>query len=266
MYTNPERVFNYMLANNFATVGYSRSASIKSEQMSQNESTQIQFGKQNVAVTKVAMSGGGSVDKAEVISTPTNDFLRYTKIKHLDADGKDVGGSKAVGLWARADQPGQLNQSFSRQTLFATYFPMGIVPENAKKDTVSRSELLDYISKNTVYSPNFNTVKHENIDGRRVVTYQVSVQLQAYAEMLQKFATATGQGSNTAGLSPADYAGTQPVKLVISVDEMSHRLARVLYPDNANVSELYSGYGINNSPVQMPDKFISAFQLQELLQ
>lgn len=266
IYTNPERVFNDMLSKNFSTSGYSRLVSDTSSGMSQQQITQVQFGANNIAQTKLIIKSDKNVEKAQVISTPTADFLRYTSIVNYDENGKLVDNKKVEGVWAKADQAGQLSQSFARQTIFATYFPMGLVTSSSSKDKMSKNEILDFIAMNTVYSPNYKKVKSESINGRQVYTYNVSVQLQSYVAMLQRFAKATGQEDVVAGLNPAEYAGSSPIQLEASVDKLSHRLIRVVYPENKTATETYTGYGINNLGTTVPKNFKSTLELQELFQ
>jgi hypothetical protein len=255
VYTSPENVFRDMLAKNFSTQGYSRFSSNTNEQVEQSQTAQIQFGQQNVAQTHVAVINGKNTQKAEVISTPSEDYLKYTQISNPQTSNE----SKAVGVWARNDQSGNMSQSFNQLTLFSTYFPMGIVKSE------DRSALLDFITENTVYNATYKDVVRETINGRGVYTYKVSVQLQSYVDMLKMFATATGQGDRLAGYSPTDFQDAPPVPLEVSVDIISHRLVRVIYSENDNTVEAYGGYGITNMPVELPNKYLSPTELQELL-
>lgn len=254
VYTNPEKVFWDTIGNNFSTSGYSRLTSMKSEDMSQLSASQIQFGQQYVAETHITGNSSEAKYKAEVISTPTDEYIRYVENSSLAKD------SKALGVWAKNDSGGESSQSFSQLTLFLTLFPMGYVP------AAERSDLVAFARDNTVYSPDVENIVEEEVNGRKVLTYKVSVQLQTYAAMVQQFASATGQTDAVGGISPSDYADTPPVPLEVSIDPISRRIVRVMNPGDDTTVEAYRGYGISTKMVQIPKDALSTVQLQELLQ
>lgn len=254
VYTNPEKVFWDTIGNNFSTSGYSRLTSMKTEEMSQLSASQLQFGQFNVAETHLTGSSGEGKYKAEVISTPTEEYIRYVENSTLDKD------SKALGVWAKNDSQGESNQSFGQLALFLTLFPMGNVPSQ------DRATLIAFAKENTVYSPDVKNVIEETVNGRKVLTYKVSVQLQSYAAMVQQFATSIGLADAAGGISPADYAGTPPVPLEVSIDPISRRIVRVMNPGDDTTVEAYRGYGISSQVVDIPKNALSTVQLQELLQ
>ena len=257
VYTNPERIFWDAIANNFSTSGFSRLTSYQDQEASELSASQIQYGQRNIAETHITVNAPGMKQKAEVISTPEEDYLRYVQ---FSSDDEGSGKSKALGVWAKSDGSGDLRQSFGQLTLLLSLFPMGYVPAD------ERDDLVNYAKSNSVYNPEVDTVIKETIDGRSVYTFKVTVQLQTYADMLQQFAQATGQADAAADISPADYADVAPIPLEVSIDPLSRRIVRVMNPGDDTTVEAYRGYGISSKVVEVPQKYLSTSELQELLQ
>jgi len=260
VYTSPQNVFEGMLARNFATTGYTRLVSNEGQGVKQTEISQVQYGNEPVARSKVTIERGGNTEVAEVLSTTTEDYVRYTELDYKDSEGQAIDMSDAEGVWAKQQSSGSLSQSFSQLTLFGTYFPIGLVPAE------NRTELLRHIQQNTVYNVDYDNVKTETIDGHRVYTYELTIQLQAYAGLVQRFGEAIGQSARVSGLNPADYAGTEPVSLTVSVDKASRQIVQVAYEQSPGIEERYAGFGIANQPVTLPRDAISTFELQQRLQ
>ena len=256
VYTTPEKVFRGMLERNFSTTGYTREISIKDNNLTQKQYSQIQSGADHIAFSRIdSRSDSGDVQVAEVISTPQEDFVRYIELAYRNAEGELQDTSDAVGVWARQDSGGNLSQSYAQLTLFRTYFPIGNV------DTRERANLLRLIEQDTVYEVNFADAKRQNVNGHDVYTYQVTVQLQPYTDMIKSFGRATGQGAIVEGLDPAQSAGTEPVPLEVSVSVASRQLVQVKY-SGSEISETYDGFGIQPE-VTIPQEFITTQELQQ---
>lgn len=259
VHTTPENVFRGMIERNLRTSGYTRIISIEESDLTQTQFSQVQTGAEHIAFSRIdSVTTTGDKQVAEVIATPTEDFVRYLDLEYQDAEGNEVDTTNAENVWARQENSGDLSQSYAQLTLFRTYFPMGTM------SSAERNKILQQIEQNTVYNVNYDEARRENIDGKDVYTYDVTVQLQAYTDMIKMFGNAIGQSDIVAGLDPAQSAGSEPVPLKVSVDIASRQLVQVTYSGSESISEKYSGFGIK-TPISIPEEFITTLELQQRL-
>jgi hypothetical protein len=259
VYTSPEAVFRGMLERNFKTSGFTRIIEVDEKGTQQKQISQIQSGVQNVAVSRIeSRSEKGDTQTAEVIALPDADYVRYIELDYKNEAGEKQDFSKAVNVWARQPSSGDLSQSYAQLTLFRTYFPMAAVSAD------ERSELLKLIDQKTVYNVQYDKVKKEAIDGQRVYTYPVSVQMQAYTDLVMLFGESIGQQRITDKLDPAQSAGAEPAQIEVSVDIVSRRLVQVRYAGSDDVKERYTGFGIQKT-IPIPEKYVSTVELQQRL-
>lgn len=257
VYTDPERVFNAMLKNNFSTQGYTREVKSSQQGVAATEVSQLQTGKQNLVRTLTDLKQQGDSVRTDAISTPEQEYIRYVEINtsRKGPDGKQLDFSSAENVWAKSDSDG------SSQTLTQMLFgivPLGNVPAS------ERAKLLDLISEHSAFSVNYDSVKKEKVNGRTVYTYDVQLLAQPYIEMLKIYGKAIGFGDQVASLNPADYADAQPTNLTVRVDVVSRHLESVSYGGQQSRTEKYSGFGIVK-PVQLPTKTITSEELQQRL-
>lgn len=246
VYTNPERVFQDMLRHNFMTQGYTRTVEAEAEGgASQKRITQIQMGVSPSARIVEESKQPDSAQTTEFISTRERTFARFLEYQNPQVEN----------IWAILPQANTLES----EVIERTYFPMG------RLDQAERERLLHFINQNTVYSVNYDTVRQEKVNGRSAYTYDVTVQLQAYAGMLQEFGRAIGFESYVAGIDPSRFASSEPVALKVSVDKVSHALLR-WQGMGVSATESYSAYGITGKPVDTPMDYITLKELESRLE
>lgn len=244
VYTNSERVFRDMLRNNFMTNGYTRTIEAKNEGTSQQRIVQLQMGSKPSAHIIEKVVQNDSEQTTEFISTRDQTFARFLKYQNPDVEN----------TWTILPQANAL----SSEIVERTYFPMGRLSQSERQD------ILQFIRTNNVYNVNFDTARSETVNGRDVFTYEVTIQLQSYAGMLQQFGKAVGFGSFVETINPADFASSQPVSLLVSVDKASHMLVQ-WQAVGADATESYSGYGIVAKSIELPKDYISLQQLESKL-
>lgn len=256
VYTSPQRVFNAMLKNNFATSGFTRQVNSVENGFKANELSQLQTGGQNITQSRTTIVQNEDTVETSSIGTTTQEFVRYDRIEteQKSPDGKTFDFADALGIWAKNDT-GMPGQTFSQMLL-------GIVPiGNVSADT--RGKLMDFIDKHTVFSPDYKNVKTKTIDGRKAYVYKVKVLPQSYAEMLKMYGEGVGFGEQVAQIDPAAYADMEPINIELSVDVLSRNILHLSYT-NSERTETYSGHGIRQD-VKLPQKTIPYAELQQKL-
>lgn len=257
VYSDPRNVFEGMLQQNFATSGYTRTTDTSQQGVTSSEYAQLQTGKQTLVRTMTILKQQNDEVITDAISTPENEFVRYTKINtsRKGEDGKELDFSSAINVWAKQESSGS-NQAAAQMLL--GLFPMGNVPAEERK------ELLEFMKKNAVFTANFDKVKKETKNGRQVYTYEVQLMPQPYVDMLKRYGAAVGLNDQVKDLNPADYAGSAPTNLTVSVDVLSRHLKLVTFAGNDGRTEAYGGYGIRQD-VQLPTQTITTSELQQRL-
>lgn len=256
VYMSPQNVFKGMLKNNFATSGFTRETESNENGLRAKEVGQIQTGGNTIAQTKTALHQNNDTVVTDTISTTTQEFVRYAKIdtSHKDADGKPMDFAKAVNVWSKTDT-GAPGQVFGQMLL-------GIVPiGNVSPDT--RSKLIDFTNKHTVFAVDYKSVKTESVHGRKAYTYEVQLLPQTYVEMLKIYGQDIGLGEQVKQLDPKNYVNSEPTNLELTIDARSRNLIKLSYV-GSDRNEKYSGHGIHKN-VKLPTKTISGQELQERL-
>lgn len=246
IYTDPQRVFENMLKNNFTTVGYTRTTT-QTANGTLTRSSQIQLLANPSIRTIETLAQGDDSQKTEYYIRPDQTIARI--VEYPD--------ERVVDQWVTLP----MDDLFMQEVVDYTFFPMGLLPSE------KRNNLVDFIRENQVYSIDYNDVTKDVVDGRDVYVYEVSIPLQSYAAMLQKFSAALGSAfaEKASEINPSNYEGTQPIILKASVDKYSHRLIQVTSEGSIQTVETYKGYGITNQTFEIPTDVISADELQQRL-
>lgn len=262
VYSDPKHVFEGMLKQNFSTVGYTREVTTMQQGLESTEIAQLQTGQQTLVRTLTVLKQQNDQVVTDAISTPENEYVRYTKIdtSRKDESGKAYDFSSAVNVWAKQESEGS-NQAVSQMLL--GLFPIGNVPANERK------ELLKFMDENPVFVANYEKVKKETNNGRPTYVYEVQLLPQTYIDMLKRYGTAIGLDDQVKDLNPADYAGSAPTTLSVRVDVLSRQLRTVTFGGTTNGSESarnewFSGYGIRQD-VELPTETITTSELQQRL-
>lgn len=259
---NPRRVFEDMLANNLSTTSVTKVAGLDNAGQSVRQYARLEMGGTNAADWLVSASQAGSSVTTESIGTPAGGFIRYTHIALPAAAKHPQSLAGAVNVWGRSDGKTDptLDHLFAQTLLDLSTAPL---PPIGNLPAAQRANILAYIRDEKIFTPDYTNVKRAVVDGRRVYTYSVSVQLGAYVRMMQAFAHDLGL-SDLDSVDPGQYATAPPVTLSVSVDRASHQLVAITYPGTA-YAQSYTDWGVL-TPVAIPARTITTTELQRRIQ
>lgn len=264
VWQDPHRVFDDMIAGNLQTLSVTRTITAGNATQSIDQSVRLQMGGTNAADWLVLAKQNGASVMTESIGTPTSGYIRYVAIAPAKqpTTAKKTDFSSVLNIWGRADGKTDANlKTLFAQSLFditsAPTPPIGNLPD------AQRENILSFIRDQKVFTPDYNSVKTEIIGGRGVYTYDVSVQLAAYARMMQAFAHDLGMNTLDT-LDPEQYVNLQPIKVTMSVDRMSHQLVMLAY-GNSGYVQTYGDWG-QVTPILLPKDTITTTELQTRLQ
>jgi hypothetical protein len=167
-----------------------------------------------------------------------------------------------LNIWGKAapKEQSSLTQLFSQSILDVGTVP---APPIGNVTPEQQQNITSYIKDQSIFTPDYRTMKRKTFEGRAVYVYDVSVRLAPYVKMMQVFSNNIGLHELDA-LNPTDYQAAQPIKLTMTVDAVSHQLKQIAYP-KSGFSETYSDYGLT-TPITLPTKTIPASELQSRLQ
>lgn len=260
VYENPQTVFWGMFNNSLTTTAVTRHVTENAGGQKLNETVTLELGKNNIAEANTILSEGTSVVSTETIGTPLVDYTRYTaaKTKDLTATGKPINFSSIIGIWSKSPTGGistdPLDHLFG-QTLLGIV-PMGNLPHK------ERAELISQMKTKKVFTTNFSKVKHEQINGRSVDIFQVSVAPVAYAQLLSVFAKDEGY-NNVPELTASNYQGDAPLKVQFAINPASRQLVEISYLGSNHI-EMYGDYGIE-PVITIPKHTIPTSALEQKL-
>lgn len=253
-----------MLANNLHTRSVTREAKASGNGEKVEQDVRLQMGSTNAGEWLVAVKQANSSITTDSIGTPTAGYVRYTHVATTQkrSNGQPYDFSKIINTWgeSKPSDNSSLSQLFSQTLLDISTAPL---PPIANLSPGAQQNILAYMRDQKIFTPSYESVKHETVDGRRVYTYTVAVQLGAYVRMMQAFAHDLDLTSLDT-IDASDYSTTKPVSLTMSVDPASHQLVRVAYP-STGFSQTYTDWGLA-TPIQLPSHTIPVSDLQQRLQ
>lgn len=265
VYIGPKHVFWSMIENSLRT----SSVTLKTDQ-SRGDSRlkqliHVDTGAADMARSLTTLKEGDTEVKTEILGTKEADFTRYISIR--SATKADVSGVKNV--WARADDSAQSETQLSNHRLYAQTtlgvgLPLGSVPVPVGDvSATKRQQLLDFIRNQDVYRPDFQHVKKDYKHGRLLYTYDVTIQSILYISLMKAFAADLGLRDLEAA-NPNSFQDQPTIKVSLTVDALSHRLARVNFPE-LNYAQEYESYGLPLK-AELPKQAISGTELQKRLE
>ncbi len=261
--SDPSRTFYAALENSMQTGGVTRQVKQDSGGQTLNQDVRLNAGTQHVAhgATTIAQTGDVTANiKTEAISTPREDYVRYTQIETTQKgqDGKKLDFSKLINVWGKAaeGQSQAAGELYNESVLGVV--PVGNVPAGARK------EIMQFIHDKDVYSLDNKKIKQDIVGGRPVYTYEVKVSPENYIGMLKKFGKAVGLKQLEA-VDPASYKNTEPLTFQLKVDVWGRHLTGIAFSGGERTERL-SGYGIRADKVAMPQGAIPLEELQSRLQ
>lgn len=265
VYASPSRIFSDMLENNLDAKSVTKHESSSQQGAVVNQSIELQFGKQEASrwLATIKQSDGTTI-KTDSIGTPTAGYVRYISIqtKRKTKNGQPYNFKPVLNVWGKSDKTKtSLDVLFAQSILNddqnAPLPPIGNLTDN------QRNSLLGFINANHIFAANYGKVQRKAIDGQQVYVYPVTVKLEAYAEMLQKFAKNMGLDYFD-NLNPSTYKDSPPADIDLAVDTSSRQLVQVTYKAG-NYTETYTDWN-SGQPIQIPGKTIPVSQLEQRLQ
>lgn len=262
--SNPERTFFAAIENSLRTQGVTRQVEQASSGQKLDQRVQLSVGRQHVAHGQTVIEQQGEVNatiKTEAISTPKEDYVRYTTIEttQKSQDGKDLDFSKLINLWGKA-VPDPQGQSQAGELYNESV--LGVVPVGNLRAR-DRADIMKFVHENKVYKVDAKSVKRKLEKGRPVYSYDVTVMPEAYIGMLKKYGKAAGLKQLEA-VDPASYKDTEPLTFQLSVDVWSRQLTSIVFGGGERTEHM-TGYGVART-VDFPKETIPLSELQSRLQ
>jgi hypothetical protein len=259
IYLNPTNVFWGSFSNNISTIGFTKTTKTNSSGASLKQVVQIGLGGSSYSHSLTYLTRSGTTVVTEENNSPTYEYVRYLKISAnpKNAGGKTANYSKVLNIWGyQAIPKGSLSKT--TQTFYQSLF--GILPFGNLTSS-QRNSLLSFAKSHKVYV--VNKSKSETINGQKVDSLTVSVNLSGYIEMMQKFGGYINY-EGLAGINPSQYSKRPPVKITVSINPISRNLVRINNGSPSGITD-YSGFGIDPA-FKAPTKYISLQQLQTKIQ
>jgi hypothetical protein len=265
VHSDPQRVFEAMLANSLQTTAVTRHIEQSSAVQQMDQTIQFTTSPTNQAHASTILTQGGAGEariEAETISTPYTEYVRYKSIDTplKTADGKPVNFSKAIGIWGKNLSPTTDEEAQTNGELFGDS-TLGVVPF-ANFPVHTRKALLRYLKENTVYSPDYSHVDRKIVNGRPEYTYAVTMKTQAYVEYLKKVAHEVGL-TQLESVDVSKLAGSPDLKFELTVDVWSRQLVRVA-AEGSEQGETLSAHGVVRY-AETPTDVISIDDLQSII-
>jgi hypothetical protein len=260
--SNPERTFYSSLENSLSTRGFSRHVEQSAGAQKLDQRVQLNLTGNHLAHAATDITQEGEVNatvKTETISTPSEEYVRYTEIStdEKNKKGETIDFANLLNIWGKS----QTDQSQSTGELYGESI-LGVVPVG-NLNAQARQALMNNIRENKVYEFDEGAVERTIENGRPVYVYDVSVAPEQYVSMLKDFASAIGMTA-LEGVDPASYKDTQPLKFTVKVDVWSQNFVGIEYSTGARVETLGS-YGLTQQ-VDLPKETIPVEELQSKLQ
>lgn len=260
--SNPQRTLYAAIDNNFRTRSVTRQVSQISGSQKLDQGVELSLVTKPVAHGNTTITQTGGVNAAihtEAISTPTEEFVRYTAIgtNQKNSKGQVLNFDNLLNIWGKTstEQTGEPGALYGESIL-------GVVP-TANLNANDRQALMKTIRDNNVYDYDTKTLHRSLQNGRPTYVYDVKVAPSAYIELLKQFGGMMNL-SQLEGLDPSQYKDAQPLTFKLTIDVWSQRLTGINYEGDTR-TELLGSYGINHD-VKLPTQYIPVEDLQAKLQ
>jgi len=261
VYENPYNVWWGMLANSLATSSDTKHIVEDSAATRLDQYVGQEFGVNTLAYGRTTLVSAGNTVTTETIGTTVDDYVRYTAIKSSQKgkNGQPLNFATVLGKWARTPATDS-STPFLSQTMLG--LGGGNLVPMADLTAPQRQNLLTQLHQSDIFDTSFVNVQKHKLNGRLVYTYAVDVEPVAYVALEKAFAADVGLHALDS-FDPNSYQGQPAIKVELSVDVRSHRLAEVSYV-GTNHQEFFSGYGVPLG-FNVPHASLSAQTLQSRL-
>lgn len=260
VYTSKSNVFYAMISNNLSTRGATKTLQQDNPNGKLTQVSQAEYGANNLVNVKTDITqpaeGGDIKVSTQTLSTPTEDFVRYTSISMPQAKDKPKQDfSSLLSIWGKTLKAEGGGSAYT-EAVFGVV-PFGNLPHK------QRNELLKIVDQQGVYKTDFSKTEVKKENGRTVYVYDVEVNVKAYAELLKAYDKMLGLKRMEA-LNPADYEKADPIKIKLTIDKLSRNLTKIDYKEGDR-EELLAGYGIAKN-TDIPENTIGSQELEGKLQ
>ncbi len=257
IYLSPNNVFWDSFANNLSTNGFTKSQAYFNGTYDIDQKVQLSLGANNYSHSITTLTQGKKVVTTEEINSPNYEYVRYLNIAtdQKAADKKSISYKKDLNIWGYSKNSVSANTR-STQTFYENLFgivPFGNLPSNEK------NQLVSYARENKVYKIDYKSIKNQTINGKSVVTLNVSVSRYGYTSLMKMFAKDVGFKGLDA-VNPKQYKSLPPITMKFSIEPISRNLVQL--DSGSKSGQLsYSGFGIDPQ-LKLPTKFISLIDLE----
>lgn len=261
VFTDADRVFADMLANNFSSSSVTRRVVQQDQSSSIDQTVFLSFRPPEVtSQTRTVLSEKGPTRQTttvttETIGTENDDFVRYISAEGAEDLSVANNLDDVLGVWGQRSADSELGDgvTFLNEAAFSVV-PFGNLPAD------QRNELLNLIDEKQVYK--YTQAKRDFVDGRYVYAYTVSIQPVALVEALAKYVELTGIGDSSQ-LNPASYEGAAALNLRMTVDILSRQLTTIEYLATGR-TETIESRGVYHE-ITFPEQTIPFQELQNRL-
>lgn len=260
---DPNRLLNDMVEKSIQTSSIERVISQDSQQSNVKQVLYTSFKPSLISESRselkqVARVGEGSTVVTETIGTPSQDFIRYTKID-VPKSEKQQDFSGVLDAWGKREKNLQDEQD-DTQVTFLNEALFSIVPFGDLND-VQRKALLAQVRETHPYT--YDRAERKFQAGRPVMIYDMSLNTANLVGMLAKYVELTGVGDGSQ-LSPDQYKDAPPLRVQFTIDILSRHLTQINFQSTGRIED-YTAYGLRRT-VQSPSQTIKLEELQERLQ
>jgi hypothetical protein len=251
-YLNPERTFWSMINHNLQTSYVTRTSSQTAGQQSLQQVTDIQFVPNLMSRSTVTIENTETKEKVttETIGTPNADFLRYTVLQ--TENGQNY--SSVIGKWAVQKGTEQREPQILSDSLTGSILFFGNLNKSQREQLIKELQQTKAFKERTFIG---ETTKNS----RKVFSYDVTVDLAAYAKVYKNYLKMIGQPQLAENIGNQQPGSTFKIKLDVNA---SSRRPASLIADAPNQKETFSNFG-PYKPLQTPDTKLTVTELQQLL-
>ncbi len=261
VYMTPERKFWIALDNSMSTPSVMRTITNGGSGNLSVQDYRFHYAPQQVVENRVIYTEkSATVDtkvQTEGVITATKQFLKYSdfRSKVQGSDSKDLGS--LLGKWA-VNPTDKSTENQLKLNFLNDKVTIGIFGNFSAE---FRHDILRDMQTKNVYGSKLSTPTDDEINGRKVRVYQVSVDIKEYVSLLQRSFIAAGYGEFPP-LAPENYRDGVKLNGAIIVDAYSNSVVTISFGGR---TENYSNYGVIKH-VDTPEASLTINELQSQVQ
>lgn len=184
-YLKPSNVFWGTIQNNLKVDYITRTSSRIDGNQKLTQVTDLQLTPVLIARSTVKLEDTKTNERVvtETIGTANADFLRYVEIASNNSEGAD---KSAVGMWAKRDVAKGEQPQVLTDALLGSVLMFGDLNVSQRKDIISQLQSTNAITR-------YNLVGKKTVDGRKIYSFDVSIDLDAYSKVYANYLKMLGQ-------------------------------------------------------------------------